>query len=106
MGIKRRIVQLVESGKIEWKKHALQRMFERAISRAEVKQAIKYGEIIEVYKEDYPFPSFLIASINSDNPLHVVVSYDEEAEICYVITAYVPNTTYFLDDLVTRRKDE
>ena len=106
MEVKEKIDVLVESGQIEWKKHALQRMFERAISRAEVKKTIVNGEVIEVYEEDYPFPSFLIANINSEKPLHVVLSYDERMQMCYIITAYEPDTRYFLDDLMTRRENE
>ncbi len=106
MVLKKKIDLLVSSGKIEWKKHALQRMFERVISRDEVKQAVLDGKIIEKYKDDYPFPSFLIACVDRDKPIHVVVSYDEKVDICYIITTYEPDTKYFLKDLITRRKDE
>jgi len=106
MELKTKIEMLVSSGQIEWKKHTLQRMLERDISRDAVKQAILDGKIIEEYKNDYPFPSCLIACVDNKKPLHVVVSYDEEKDICYIITTYVPDTKYFLDDLITRRKDE
>jgi len=36
----------VNAGRILWKKHALERMMERGISRAQVKQAISQGSII------------------------------------------------------------
>ena len=81
-------------------------MFERSILRDDVKQAILDGKVIEKYEDDYPYPSFLIARIDSDNPIHVVVSYDKEIDICYIITTYKPDTKYFLEDLTTRRKDE
>jgi len=54
MVLKKKIDLLVSNGKIEWKKHALQRMFERSILRDEVKQAILDGKIIEKYEDDYP----------------------------------------------------
>lgn len=92
--------------KISWQKHALQRMLERSISIDEVKFALKNGEIIEKYSEDYPFPSVLIAYVNSQKPLHVVSSYDEESSSFYIITAYIPDTKHFEDDLITRKKDE
>ena len=92
----------VVEGNIEWLKHSLQRMMERDITRKEVKTAILKGSVIEVYSDDRPYPSILIAWID-DKPLHVVVSYDEVEDICYIITAYIPDEKYFEKDLITRR---
>ena len=95
MELKKKIDLLVSSAKVEWKKHALQRMFERSITRDEVKQAILNGKIIEEYEDDYPFPSFLVVCVSIDKPIHVVISYDEKAGICFVITTYEPDSRYF-----------
>lgn len=92
--------------KISWQKHALQRMLERSISTDEVKLALKNGRIIEIYSDDQPFPSVLMAYINPQKPLHVVLSYDEESGRLYIITAYIPDTKHFEDDLITRKKNE
>jgi hypothetical protein len=81
-------------------------MFERNISRSEVKEAILEGIVVENYSNDYPFPSVLVAFIMKSKPLHVVISYDENSLKCYVITAYIPDTKHFNDDLVTRRENE
>ena len=43
----RPVVAAVENGRLLWKKHALERMLERNISRVMVKQAIGQGKIIE-----------------------------------------------------------
>jgi hypothetical protein len=91
---------------ISWQKHSLQRMLERGISLQEVKDAILNGVVIESYSNDYPFPSVLLANIIKVKPLHVVMAYDEENLMCYVITAYVPDDKHFEDDLMTRREDE
>jgi len=40
--------------------HAVRRMFERSISRAEVLAAVAMGETIETYPDDVPFPSVLL----------------------------------------------
>ncbi len=106
MEIKDKIDLLIKNGKVEWKKHALQRIFEREITRDEVKQAILNGKIIEDYSDDYPFPSVLIAYIDKSKQLHVLVAYDEITQICYIITAYTPDERHFEVDLITRRKDE
>ena len=54
-------------GRIEWNRHALERMAERGILREEVKGVLLRGERIEDYPDDYPLPSaevFCIASAN------------------------------------------
>ena len=84
---------------------ALIRMFERGISRKEVKYAILNGEIIENYSEDYPFPSVLIAYVSDDErSLHVVVAHSDSH--CYIITAYEPDNKRFEDNLKNRRSNE
>lgn len=69
----------MSEGNILWKKHALERMMERRISRARVKQAILTGNIIENYPDDYPIPSFLICTL-IPAPLHIVAAYDASNE--------------------------
>ena len=77
--------KLCAESRILWTQHCLQRMQERDISRADVKNGIKTGEIIEDYPDDFPNPS--CDSIN-----------------IYIITAYYPDTKRFENDLKTRRK--
>ena len=60
----------IQHNNIEWLKHALQRMMERDITRQEIKMAILKGKVIEVYSEDRPYPSILIAWIEG-KPLHI-----------------------------------
>ena len=93
----------IDATQIYWRKHALQRMLERSLTRSDVKEAIVKGIVIEEYRDDAPFPSCLIAYIAPHQPLHVVVSFDKEANALYVITAYVPDTLHFEEDLITRR---
>jgi len=96
------VVDALEKGHIEWRRHALERMLQRGISRSEVKEALKYGEIIESYETDVPFESALLF-YSASKTIHVVVSLDEENKTIYVITAYEPDTTHFNSDLKTRR---
>jgi len=91
-----------EHGRLLWKRHALERMLERGISRALVKQTILQGEVVESYPDDYPLPSLLICTIEP-SPLHVVLAWDEAAEECYIITAYRPDLEHFEDDFMHRR---
>jgi len=93
----------IKSGQIHWRQHALERILERGISRLEIKDVIQNGEILEKYCQDKPFPSYLIHGTNKE-PLHVVVAFDPDTEICHIITAYRPDRKHFKIDLKTRRE--
>lgn len=89
--------------KIQWTAHVAQRIQERDISRHDVLNCIRTGEIIEDYPEDYPHPSCLVfGSTVNGATLHVVVGYD--FEFIYIITAYYPNILKFEADLKTRKE--
>jgi len=101
---KMKLCDIVNNGIIEWRKHALERMLQRNITRHEVKEALLFGEVIEVYSDDKPFESALFLHVNS-KPLHVVASLDENTNVVYVITAYRPDNANFANDFKTRRSD-
>ena len=94
----------VRRSRIEWNRHALERMAERGILREEVKQVLLRGERIEDYPSDYPLPSALFFGRPHDQPLHVVAAFDAERGMVFVITAYGPDEEHFESDLKTRRK--
>lgn len=96
------ICHAINTGRLLWKKHALERMMERGISRTLVKQAILQGSVIEYYPDDYPVPSVLLSTLQP-KPLHVVVAYDSNTLQCHIITAYHPDLAHFQADLKTRR---
>jgi len=95
---------VVSNGMIVWRKHALERMLQRNITRNEVKKALLFGEIIEVYSDDKPFESALFLHVNS-KPLHVVASLDKNTNVVYAITAYRPDNENFENDFKTRRRN-
>jgi len=90
--------------RIEWRRHALERMMQRGISRYEVINALKNGEIIEEYKNDKPFESALLF-YKEEKVLHIVFSFDEVSNIIYIITVYEPDTKHFHNDYKTRRNN-
>jgi len=94
----------VESGKIEWQRHALERMLQRGISRQMVKDSLSAGDMIEDYPEDEPFPSALFLGWQGSEPLHVVAALDPKEMTAYIITAYRPDLEHFTDDYRARRK--
>ncbi len=98
------IREAIQNHHIEWRKHALQRMFERSISRKEILETLLQGEIIELYENDKPFPSALFFNKNYNRPLHVVAGFDKINTKLYIITAYEPNVSEFESDFQTRKK--
>ncbi len=96
----------VESGKIEWQRHALERMMERGISRDIVKDVLLSGEIIEDYPDGRPYPSALFLGRHEGEIYHVVIALDSQSGYCFIITAYKPDLEHFEPDYKTRRKRE
>ena len=88
-------IDIFNSDRIIWKKHALQRMAERDISRVEVLETVVSGECIEYYVDDFPFPSALFSKIVNDRPIHVVAAIDEEQKWGFIITVYEPDLQHF-----------
>lgn len=96
--------QAVSAGRIEWRKHVLQKLVERGLSQQAVREAMLHGERIRDYADDKPFPSALFLSYDSGRPLHVVAACDEVNERAFVITAYEPSLDVFEADYKTKRK--
>jgi hypothetical protein len=90
-------------GRIIWRKHTLEKMLARGISRAEILEVLDNGEAIQRYEYDKPFPSALLLGFPNSRPIHVVVSFDEIQLEIFVITAYEPDLTIFEPDFKTKR---
>ena len=58
----------IENGRIEWQRHALERILERGISRQDVFNVLLTGEEIEEYANDTPFPSALLLGWKKNEP--------------------------------------
>jgi hypothetical protein len=83
--------------------HSIQRIFEREIDPETIEAAIRFGEIIEEYPDDKPYPSFLILNFIAGKAIHVVCSFDKETETVYLITAYFPDLNIWDNNFKTRR---
>ena len=94
--------KLCENGSISWTGHLLKRLMQRGIFQASVVQAIRSGEIIEQYPNDYPYPScLLLGTTEAGEALHIVCGIGE-GEV-WLITAYHPDPDEWESDLKTRR---
>lgn len=96
--------QAIGDRRIEWRKHALQRLAERGIPQSAVLAVLFSGEQIEDYPEDAPFPSGLFLGRIANKPFHAVAAFDESNSQAHIITAYEPSLTVFEADYRTRRK--
>ena len=90
--------------RIQFRLHAIRRMFEREISDQEVLKVIREGEVIEEYPNDEPYPSMLILGFVNDRPIHVVLAVNEEESMGIVVTAYQPAPSLWRDNFRRRRK--
>ena len=94
--------KLCENGSIRWTGHILKRLMQRGIFQASVVQAIRSGEIIEQYPDDYPYPScLLLGTTKAGEALHIVCGIGEGK--VWLITAYHPDPDEWESDLKTRR---
>ena len=83
--------------------HGFLKMAERYITVEEIEYVIKEGEVIQSYKDDKPYPSFLLLGFINNKPVHIVVAKNEEDESCILITAYIPEAGIW-DDLFKTKK--
>ncbi len=71
--------------------HAIQRMFEREISKKDVRQVLATGKTVEAYPDDEPYPSRLVLGWSGSRPIHVVVADHPTQDEMIVITVYEPD---------------
>ena len=71
--------------------HAIQRMFQRRVSKEDVRLVVATGETIETYPTDKPFPSRLILGWSGVRPLHVVAADNAPAQETIIVTVYQPD---------------
>ena len=83
--------------------HAIRRMVERRISRADIRQVLERGEMIEEYPEDTPYPSRLLLGFCDSRPMHIVVADNTETQETIIITAYEPDPEQW-DSTFCRRR--
>jgi hypothetical protein len=95
---------LNDKSTIVFKDHAILRMLERSITKNEVLETINHGEIIEEYKEDFPYPSCLMFKMINQKPLHIIVADNSNENQRIIVTVYIPDSTNFESDFKTRKK--
>jgi len=90
-------------GPLVFRVHAIKRMFQRQISKDDVRHVLETGETIEAYPQDTPYPSRLVLGCRHTRPLHVVVVDNTDTGETIVITTYEPDPAEWERDCKTRR---
>ncbi len=93
----------LRNSRIEWQRHALERMTVRGIRRSDALEVLLTGELIEDYPDGQPFPSGLFLGWIGSRPLHVLAALDAGSDRVFIITAYEPDLAHFEPDFKTRR---
>ena len=78
-------------------------MLEKGITTFEVEQTAEYGEVIQIYMNDQPFPSELVLSFIANRPIHIVLAQNKAVKECIIITCYEPSITIWEIDFKTKR---
>jgi hypothetical protein len=93
--------------RLNLRKHAHERSFQRGIPRDDIRHVLETGEIIREYPGDTPLPSYLVLGWveDGDRPIHVVAADDEEKDVTHVITVYEPDPELWTDDFRQKQSD-
>lgn len=79
------------SKRVVYRVHAIERMVERGISDAAVRQILAEGKEIESYPGDFPYPSRLMLGWSESRPIHVVATDNEADNETIIVTVYEPD---------------
>ncbi len=94
----------MDEEKVEFRVHALKRMFQRQISYAAVLHVLVTGTTIERYPDDLPYPSRLVLGLWEARAIHVVVADNAEDGTMIVVTVYEPDLEEWEPGFRKRRK--
>lgn len=82
--------------------HMYKRLSDGNIKFDDVQNVLLYGEIIEQYPNDYPYPSCLeLGTTINNKPLHICVGLGKNK--LWIITGYYPKLDKWENDLKTRK---
>ncbi len=96
------IREFVKEDKIRFTDHFLKRIHQRKIKIDDIISAFTTGEIIEEYPDDYPYPSYLILGLSTEEKeLHLVCGVSMTD--IWLITAYHPDREKWSVDFKIRK---
>ena len=88
--------------KITYRIHAIQRMFERAVSTADVNAVLNNGHTIESYTDPVA-PARLVLGHIGKRALHIVVAENPDDDEAILVTVYQPERARWEADFERRK---
>jgi hypothetical protein len=82
------------------------RLGQRFIARDTIIHAVEGYEMVEEYREDKYFPSYLLLGQKDEEVFHVLFAADVEGRNVRIVTAYYPSLEEWETDLKTRRRSQ
>ena len=99
------IINAIRNSRVRITDHADEEAVDDCLSYEEIYFSVTYGEVIENYPSDKPYPSCLILGKNfSDEPIHSVWGYNPENLWAVLITVYRPDSERWIDWKVRVKK--
>jgi len=91
------------SWQLQFRLHAVQRMYQRQITPQDIRAVIEQDTVIEEYPEDTPYPSCLMLGHVRGRPLHVVIAKDMAHQQAVIVTVYEPDPLLWEPDFRRRK---
>jgi hypothetical protein len=92
------IVDAIRNGRVLISDHADEEADSDGLKIDETYFSVLYGEIIEIYPTDRPYPSCLVFGKNvAGDPIHSVWAFNAETEWVVLITVYRPDPDRWID---------
>lgn len=102
MNIKQ-IIEAILDYRIWITDHADEEAEEDQLSFDEIYHSVLYGEIIEDYTNNQPYPRCLIQGENfAHEPIHTVWDYDQETNTAILVTVYRPDPKRWINWKIRR----
>ena len=93
----------MEQKHLVFRVHALQRMFQRSMSKDDVRKVLNEGKTIKNYPDDKPYPSRLVLGWIEQRPIHIVVADNIKDNQEIVITVYEPDPAQWQEGFERRK---
>lgn len=101
------IIEALQTQRIRITNHADEEAVADQLVFGEVAFSVTYGEIIEAYPTDRPFPSCLIYGTTPEgDPIHSVWAYNAANGWAVLITVYRPDPKRWINWRIRKSKDD
>ena len=93
-----KVKSAIIKGRINMTDHADEELANDEILDDDLFHSVLYGEVLEDYMDDKPFPSCLVCGNDRKGRyIHSVWAYSDEHEIAIAITGYIPDPDRWID---------